>query len=226
MRRRKTWSQAAGPRIFDWARRLSRTSIAAASQHHCHDPDITAGGFLFGRQAILEYIFHQHKKETSLQEVARCLAGGAQRAAAAVAQDQVRGFLEEEATSVGRPFTSMAASGNRPDDAWPTSKDKHKPCPASVSPPLTRKATKLEKQSSNWPASHIPKATAQVSRELPAASRSVDQVGLICTTSSTCARSPATAWERRRDVSPEPCCGPLGPWAPLSAWRSWFGRTW
>lgn len=80
-------------------------------------PTITAGGFLFGRQAILEYIFHQRKKETSLREAARSSAGGAQTAAVAVAQDQVRGFLEEEAASVSRPFTSTAASGNGPDDA-------------------------------------------------------------------------------------------------------------
>lgn len=79
--------------------------------------DITAGGFLFGRQAILEYIFHQRKKETSLREAARSSAGGAQTAAVAVAQDQARGFLEEEAASMSRPFTSTAASGNGPDDA-------------------------------------------------------------------------------------------------------------
>ncbi|XP_046537407.1 nitric oxide synthase-interacting protein isoform X2 [Equus quagga] len=145
--------------------RLSRDAVkdfdcCCLSLQPCHDPVVTPDGYLYEREAILEYILHQ-KKEIARQMKAYEKQRGARREEQkelqrAAAQDQVRGFLEKEASIVSRPlnpFTPKAATGNGPDDAQPgpsagpAGKDKDKALPSFWIPSLTpeAKATKLEK---------------------------------------------------------------------------------
>uniref|UniRef100_A0A8D1Q712 Nitric oxide synthase-interacting protein n=2 Tax=Sus scrofa TaxID=9823 RepID=A0A8D1Q712_PIG len=154
-------------------------------------------GYLYEREAILEYILHQ-KKEIARQMKAYEKQRGARREEQkelqrAAAQDQVRGFLEKEAAIVSRPlnpFTPKAASGDSPDDAQPgpsagpAGKDKDKALPSFWIPSLTpeAKATKLEKPSRvvTCPMSGKPLRMSDLTpvRFTPLDS-SVDRVGLI-----------------------------------------------
>ncbi|KAM5237275.1 nitric oxide synthase-interacting protein isoform 2-T2 [Ctenodactylus gundi] len=148
--------------------RLSRDAVkdfdcCCLSLQPCHDPVVTPDGYLYEREAILEYILHQ-KKEIARQMKAYEKQRGAQREEQkqlqkAAAQDQVRGFLEKETAIVSRPlnpFTAKAASGPDPEDTQPgpsagppskESKDKDHALPSFWIPSLTpeAKATKLEK---------------------------------------------------------------------------------
>ncbi|KAK1329945.1 hypothetical protein QTO34_010129 [Cnephaeus nilssonii] len=165
-------------------------------------PLCSPDGYLYEREAILEYILHQKK------EIARQLkAYEKQRAPRreeqkelqrAAAQDQVRGFLEKEAAIVSRPlnpFTPKTAPGTGPDDAQagPSAagpagkdkdKDKDKMLPSFWIPSLTpeAKATKLEKPSRTvtCPMSGKPLRMSDLTpvRFTPLDS-SVDRVGLI-----------------------------------------------
>ncbi|XP_006766040.1 PREDICTED: nitric oxide synthase-interacting protein [Myotis davidii] len=112
--------------------RLSRDAVkdfdcCCLSLQPCHDPVVTPDGYLYEREAILEYILHQ-KKEIARQLKAYEKQRGARREERkelqrAAAQDQVRGFLEKEAAIVSRPlnpFTPKAASGTGPDDTGAT----------------------------------------------------------------------------------------------------------
>ncbi|KAM9224347.1 nitric oxide synthase-interacting protein isoform 1-T1 [Dugong dugon] len=183
--------------------RLSRDAVkdfdcCCLSLQPCHDPVVTPDGYLYEREAILEYILHQ-KKEIARQMKAYEKQRGARREEQkelqrAAAQDQVRGFLEKEAAIVSRPlnpFTPKAASsGNGPDDAQPgpsagpASKDKDKALPSFWIPSLTpeAKATKLEKPSRTvtCPMSGKPLRMSDLTpvRFTPLDS-SVDRVGLI-----------------------------------------------
>ncbi|XP_068848557.1 nitric oxide synthase-interacting protein isoform X2 [Capricornis sumatraensis] len=175
----------------------SRTLTAAASR--CSPATtLLSHGYLYEREAILEYILHQ-KKEIARQMKAYEKQRGARREEQkelqrAAAQDHVRGFLEKEAAIVSRPlnpFTPKAASaGNGPDDAQPGSsagpagKDKDKALPSFWIPSLTpeAKATKLEKPSRivTCPMSGKPLRMSDLTpvRFTPLDS-SVDRVGLI-----------------------------------------------
>ncbi|KAB0350342.1 hypothetical protein FD754_015199 [Muntiacus muntjak] len=183
--------------------RLSRDAVkdfdcCCLSLQPCHDPVVTPDGYLYEREAILEYILHQ-KKEIARQMKAYEKQRGARREEQkalqrAAAQDHVRGFLEKEAAIVSRPlnpFTSKVASaGNGPDDAQPGSsagpagKDKDKALPSFWIPSLTpeAKATKLEKPSRivTCPMSGKPLRMSDLTpvRFTPLDS-SVDRVGLI-----------------------------------------------
>ncbi|XP_065754825.1 nitric oxide synthase-interacting protein isoform X1 [Phocoena phocoena] len=185
--------------------RLSRDAVkdfdcCCLSLQPCHDPVVTPDGYLYEREAILEYILHQ-KKEIARQMKAYEKQRGARREEQkglrrAAAQDQVRGFLEKEAAIVSRPlnpFTPKAASGNCPGDAddarpgssaGPTGKDKDKALPSFWIPSLTpeAKATKLEKPSRivTCPMSGKPLRMSDLTpvRFTPLDS-SVDRVGLI-----------------------------------------------
>uniref|UniRef100_A0A452QT32 Nitric oxide synthase-interacting protein n=1 Tax=Ursus americanus TaxID=9643 RepID=A0A452QT32_URSAM len=180
--------------------RLSRDAVkdfdcCCLSLQPCHDPVVTPDGYLYEREAILEYILHQ-KKEIARQMKAYEKQRGARREEQkelqrAAAQDQVRGFLEKEAAIVSRPlnpFTPKAASGNndaRPgSSAGPTGKDKDKALPSFWIPSLTpeAKATKLEKPSRTvtCPMSGKPLRMSDLTpvRFTPLDS-SVDRVGLI-----------------------------------------------
>ncbi|XP_023604527.1 nitric oxide synthase-interacting protein isoform X2 [Myotis lucifugus] len=163
-------------------------------------PVDTPDGYLYEREAILEYILHQ-KKEIARQLKAYEKQRGARREERkelqrAATQDQVRGFLEKEAAIVSRPlnpFTPKAASGTGPDDAQagPSAagpagkdKDKDKMLPSFWIPSLTpeAKATKLEKPSRTvtCPMSGKPLRMSDLTpvRFTPLDS-SVDRVGLI-----------------------------------------------
>ncbi|CAH7456620.1 Nosip [Phodopus roborovskii] len=143
--------------------RLSRDAVkdfdcCCLSLQPCHDPVVTPDGYLYEREAILEYILHQ-KKEIARQMKAYEKQRGARREEQkqlqrAAAQDQVRGFLEKESAIVSRPlnpFMPKAAplphtDGEQPGpSAGPPGKDKA--LPSFWIPSLTpeAKATKLEK---------------------------------------------------------------------------------
>nr|XP_042130610.1 nitric oxide synthase-interacting protein isoform X2 [Peromyscus maniculatus bairdii] len=145
--------------------RLSRDAVkdfdcCCLSLQPCHDPVVTPDGYLYEREAILEYILHQ-KKEIARQVKAYEKQRAARREEQkqlqrAAAQDQVRGFLEKEAAIVSRPlnpFMPKAAAlpntdGEQPGpSAGPPGKDKNKALPSFWIPSLTpeAKATKLEK---------------------------------------------------------------------------------
>ncbi|XP_028644808.1 nitric oxide synthase-interacting protein isoform X2 [Grammomys surdaster] len=145
--------------------RLSRDAVkdfdcCCLSLQPCHDPVVTPDGYLYEREAILEYILHQ-KKEIARQMKAYEKQRGARREEQkelqrAAAQDQVRGFLEKEAAIVSRPlnpFMPKAATlpntdGEQPGPSMgPLGKDKDKALPSFWIPSLTpeAKATKLEK---------------------------------------------------------------------------------
>lgn len=186
--------------------RLSRDAVkdfdcCCLSLQPCHDPVVTPDGYLYEREAILEYILHQ-KKEIARQMKAYEKQRSARREEQkelqrAASQDQVRGFLEKEAAIVSRPlnpFTSKAASGNGSDDAPPgpsagpagkdKDKDKDKMLPSFWIPSLTpeAKATKLEKPSRTvtCPMSGKPLRMSDLTpvRFTPL-DGSVDRVGLI-----------------------------------------------
>ncbi|XP_036599271.1 nitric oxide synthase-interacting protein isoform X2 [Trichosurus vulpecula] len=119
-------------------------------------------GFLYEREAILEYILHQ-KREIARQMKAYEKQRGAQQEerrelSRAAAQDQLRGFLEKEAAIVSRPlnpFTPRPGASSGEPQPGPTSgpeagdKEKAKELPSFWIPSLTpeAKATKLEKPS-------------------------------------------------------------------------------
>ncbi|PNI16301.1 NOSIP isoform 4, partial [Pan troglodytes] len=145
--------------------RLSRDAVkdfdcCCLSLQPCHDPVVTPDGYLYEREAILEYILHQ-KKEIARQMKAYEKQRGTRREEQkelqrAASQDHVRGFLEKESAIVSRPlnpFTAKALSGTSPDDVQPgpsvgpPTKDKDKVLPSFWIPSLTpeAKATKLEK---------------------------------------------------------------------------------
>nr|XP_044990365.1 nitric oxide synthase-interacting protein isoform X2 [Jaculus jaculus] len=181
--------------------RLSRDAVkdfdcCCLSLQPCHDPVVTPDGYLYEREAILEYILHQ-KKEIARQMKAHEKQRGAQREEQkqlerAAAQDQVRGFLEKEAAIVSRPlnpFTPKATSGPDPDgqpgsSADPSSKDKAKVLPSFWIPSLTpeAKATKLKKPSRTvtCPMSGKPLRMSDLtSVRFTLLDDSVDRVGLI-----------------------------------------------
>lgn len=158
-------------------------------------------GFLYEREAILEYILHQ-KREIARQIKAYEKQRGAKREEQkqlqrAAAQDQVRGFLEKEGSIVSRPlnpFTSKAATGTVPEDAQAGSsagapgkdkdKDKEKALPSFWIPSLTpeAKATKLEKPSRTvtCPMSGKPLRMSDLTPvRFTLLDDSVDRVGLI-----------------------------------------------
>ncbi|XP_060232908.1 nitric oxide synthase-interacting protein-like [Meriones unguiculatus] len=148
--------------------RLSRDAMknfncCCLSLQPCHDPVVTPDGYLYEREAILEYILHQ-KKEIARRMKAYEEQRGARRKEqkelqrAAAAQDKVRGFLEKEAALVSRPlnpFMPKAATLPNTDveqlgpSEGPLGKDKDKSLPSFWIPSLTpeAKATKLEKPS-------------------------------------------------------------------------------
>ncbi|EPY89113.1 nitric oxide synthase-interacting protein-like protein [Camelus ferus] len=173
--------------------RLSRDAVkdfdcCCLSLQPCHDPVVTPDGYLYEREAILEYILHQKKEiarqmkvvEMEMEKGAYEKQRGARREEKkelqrAAAQDQVRGFLEKEAAIVSRPlnpFTPKAASGNDSGHE------------AGEAPSLTpgAKATKLEKPSRivTCPMSGKPLRMSDLTpvRFTPLDS-SVDRVGLI-----------------------------------------------
>ncbi|XP_077832780.1 nitric oxide synthase-interacting protein isoform X1 [Macaca mulatta] len=182
--------------------RLSRDAVkdfdcCCLSLQPCHDPVVTPDGYLYEREAILEYILHQ-KKEIARQMKAYEKQRGTRREEQkelqrAASQDHVRGFLEKESAIVSRPlnpFTAKALSGTSPDNAQPgpsvgpPSKDKDKVLPSFWIPSLTpeAKATKLEKPSRTvtCPMSGKPLRMSDLTPvHFTPLDSSVDRVGLI-----------------------------------------------
>ncbi|XP_043846969.1 nitric oxide synthase-interacting protein [Dromiciops gliroides] len=184
--------------------RLSRDAVkdfdcCCLSLQPCHDPVVTPDGFLYEREAILEYILHQ-KREIARQRKAYEKQRGAQQEeqrelSRAAAQDQLRGFLEKEAAIVSRPLNPFTPRpGASPGDAQPgpnsapeagdKDKDKAKELPSFWIPSLTpeAKATKLEKPSRivTCPMSGKPlRLSHLISVHFTPVDGSVDRVGLI-----------------------------------------------
>ncbi|XP_049642159.1 nitric oxide synthase-interacting protein [Suncus etruscus] len=176
--------------------RLSRDAVkdfdcCCLSLQPCHDPVVTPDGFLYEREAILEYILRQ-KKEIARQMKAYEKQRGARREEQkelqrAAAQDQVRGFLEKEAAIVSRPLNPFTPRLPDPEEAQPgpsKDKDKDKALPSFWIPSLTpeAKATKLEKPSRivTCPMSGKPLRMSDLtSVRFTALDASLDRVGLI-----------------------------------------------
>ncbi|XP_051845764.1 LOW QUALITY PROTEIN: nitric oxide synthase-interacting protein [Antechinus flavipes] len=180
--------------------RLSRDAVkdfdcCCLSLQPCHDPVVTPDGFLYEREAILEYILHQ-KREIARQMKAYEKQRGAQQEerrelSRAAAQDQLRGFLEKEAAIVSRPlnpFTPRTGAGpgpsSTPRPGTRTDKDKAKELPSFWIPSLTpeAKASKLEKPSRvvTCPMSGKPlRLSDLISVHFTPVDGSVDRVGLI-----------------------------------------------
>lgn len=174
--------------------RLSRDAVkdfdcCCLSLQPCHDPVVTPDGFLYEREAILEYILRQ-KKEIARQMKAYEKQRGARREEQkelqrAAAQDQVRGFLEKEAAIVSRPLNPFTPRLPDPEEAQPgPSKDKDKALPSFWIPSLTpeAKATKLQKPSKivTCPMSGKPLRMSDLtSVRFTALDASLDRVGLI-----------------------------------------------
>lgn len=178
--------------------RLSRDAVkdfdcCCLSLQPCHDPVVTPDGFLYEREAILEYILRQ-KKEIARQMKAYEKQRGARREEQkelqrAAAQDQVRGFLEKEAAIVSRPLNPFTPRHPDPEEAQPgpskdKDKEKDKALPSFWIPSLTpeAKATKLEKPSKivTCPMSGKPLRMSDLtSVRFTALDASLDRVGLI-----------------------------------------------
>uniref|UniRef100_A0A7N4PET7 Nitric oxide synthase-interacting protein n=2 Tax=Sarcophilus harrisii TaxID=9305 RepID=A0A7N4PET7_SARHA len=177
--------------------RLSRDAVkdfdcCCLSLQPCHDPVVTPDGFLYEREAILEYILHQ-KREIARQMKAYEKQRGAQQEerrelSRAAAQDQLRGFLEKEAAIVSRPlnpFTPRTGAGPGPSSTPEAGdKDKAKELPSFWIPSLTpeAKASKLEKPSRvvTCPMSGKPlRLSDLISVHFTPVDSSVDRVGLI-----------------------------------------------
>ncbi|XP_078002114.1 nitric oxide synthase-interacting protein isoform X2 [Phascolarctos cinereus] len=182
--------------------RLSRDAVkdfdcCCLSLQPCHDPVVTPDGFLYEREAILEYILHQ-KREIARQMKAYEKQRGAQQEerrelSRAAAQDQLRGFLEKEAAIVSRPLNPFTPrEGASPGDPQPGpnsapeagDKEKAKELPSFWIPSLTpeAKATKLEKPSRivKCPMSGKPlRLSDLISVRFMPVDGSVDRVGLI-----------------------------------------------
>lgn len=181
--------------------RLSRDAVkdfdcCCLSLQPCHDPVVTPDGYLYEREAILEYILHQ-KREIARQMKAYEKQRGARREEQkqlqrAAAQDQVRGFLEKEAAIVSRPLNPFAAKATASpppaEDAQPGPsagpQEKDKALPSFWIPSLTpeAQATKLEKPSRTvtCPMSGKPLRMADLTPvRFTLLDDSVDRVGLI-----------------------------------------------
>lgn len=171
----------------------------AGQTHAFLSPLCSPDGYLYEREAILEYILHQ-KKEIARQMKAYEKQRGARREEQkelqrAAAQDQVRGFLEKEAAIVSRPLNPFmpkaaalpGADGEQPGpSAGPLGKDKDKDkaLPSFWIPSLTpeAKATKLEKPSRTvtCPMSGKPLRMSDLTPvRFTQLDGSVDRVGLI-----------------------------------------------
>nr|XP_048307042.1 nitric oxide synthase-interacting protein-like isoform X2 [Myodes glareolus] len=145
--------------------RLNRDAVkdfdcCCLSLQPCRDPVVTPDGYLYEREAILEYILHQKKKialQMKAYEKQRAALREEQRQLhRAAAQDRARGFLEKEAAILSQPlhpFMPKAATlPNTGDEqpgpsAGPPGKDKDTILSSFWVPSLTpeAKATKLEK---------------------------------------------------------------------------------
>ncbi|XP_028929109.1 nitric oxide synthase-interacting protein [Ornithorhynchus anatinus] len=144
--------------------RLSRDAVkdfdcCCLSLQPCHDPVVTPDGFLYEKEAILEYILHQ-KREIARQMKAYEKQKGEQQAerrelSRAAAQEQVRGFLEKETAIVTKPLNPFqrrpAGTGDSEPGPSTTSapEDKDKQLPSFWIPSLTpeAKASRLQKPS-------------------------------------------------------------------------------
>jgi nitric oxide synthase-interacting protein len=92
---------------------LSRDAVkdfdcCCLSLQPCHDPVVTPEGYLYERQAIVEYIVHQKRdiarKRKASAKQRRAQSEEQKKLQRAVAQDKVRGCREKEVTIGSRPL--------------------------------------------------------------------------------------------------------------------------
>ncbi|XP_030053873.1 nitric oxide synthase-interacting protein [Microcaecilia unicolor] len=176
--------------------RLSKDAVkdfdcCCLSLQPCKNPVVTPDGYVYEKEAILEYILHQKK------EIARLLkAYEKQRSkmkteqeelSKAAKESKVKGFLEKEMSIVSKPLNPFTpASGGAVADIQPSTsaEEKNKQLPSFWIPSLTpeAKATVLKKPDKTiyCPMSGKPlKMTDLTTVKFKPVDDKVDRVGLI-----------------------------------------------
>ncbi|XP_040289930.1 nitric oxide synthase-interacting protein isoform X1 [Bufo bufo] len=177
--------------------RLSKDAVkdfdcCCLSLQPCKDPVVTSDGYIYEKEAILEYILH-HKREIARQMKAYEKQKNEKKTEMeelnkAAKESKMKGFLEKEMSIISKPlnpFTSKAAESSRTAaEAGSSSEDKSKQLPSFWIPSLTPEAkTTLVKKPDKTvycPMSGKPlKMKDLVSVKFTPVDDKVDRVGLI-----------------------------------------------
>ncbi|XP_044137505.1 nitric oxide synthase-interacting protein isoform X1 [Bufo gargarizans] len=177
--------------------RLSKDAVkdfdcCCLSLQPCKDPVVTSDGYIYEKEAILEYILH-HKREIARQMKAYEKQKNEKKTEMeelnkAAKESKMKGFLEKEMSIISKPlnpFTSKAAESSRTTaEAGSSSEDKSKQLPSFWIPSLTPEAkTTLVKKPDKTvycPMSGKPlKMKDLVSVKFTPVDDKVDRVGLI-----------------------------------------------
>ncbi|KAE8593722.1 hypothetical protein XENTR_v10019286 [Xenopus tropicalis] len=179
--------------------RLSKDAVkdfdcCCLSLQPCKDPVVTSDGYIYEKEAILEYILHQ-KKEIARQMKAYDKQKNAKKAEMdelnkAAKESQMKAFLDKEMTIVSKPlnpFTRKSDSGAdtaEPSGSQQSSEEKGKQLPSFWIPSLTPEAkTSLVKKPDKTvycPMSGKPlKMKDLIPVHFTAVDEKVDRVGLI-----------------------------------------------
>ncbi|XP_029440547.1 nitric oxide synthase-interacting protein [Rhinatrema bivittatum] len=175
--------------------RLSKDAVkdfdcCCLSLQPCKDPVVTLDGYIYEKEAILEYILHQkkeaarqlkayekqkNKKKTEMEELSK-----------AAKESKVKGFLEKEMSIVSKPLNPFTQTTGGPGvDIQPsTSSEEKNKLPSFWIPSLTpeAKATVLKKPDKTiyCPMSGKPlKMKDLITVKFTAVDDKVDRVGLI-----------------------------------------------
>ncbi|XP_040289955.1 nitric oxide synthase-interacting protein isoform X2 [Bufo bufo] len=176
--------------------RLSKDAVkdfdcCCLSLQPCKDPVVTSDGYIYEKEAILEYILH-HKREIARQMKAYEKQKNEKKTEMeelnkAAKESKMKGFLEKEMSIISKPlnpFTSKAESSRTAAEAGSSSEDKSKQLPSFWIPSLTPEAkTTLVKKPDKTvycPMSGKPlKMKDLVSVKFTPVDDKVDRVGLI-----------------------------------------------
>ncbi|KAG8433901.1 hypothetical protein GDO86_012318 [Hymenochirus boettgeri] len=131
--------------------RLSKDAVkdfdcCCLSLQPCKDPVVTPDGYIFEKEAILEYILHQ-KKEIARQMKAYDKQKNAKKAEMdelnkAAKESQMKVFLEKEMSIVSKPLNPFTAKsdGAGPSGSQQNGEEKNKKLPSFWIPSLTPEA--------------------------------------------------------------------------------------
>ncbi|KAG8140178.1 hypothetical protein E2320_002891 [Naja naja] len=128
--------------------RLSKDAVkdfdcCCLSLQPCKDPVVTSDGYLYEKEAILEYILHQ-KKEIARQMKAYEKQKNEKKAemaelSKAAKESQVKNFLDKELSIVSKPLNPFDRQSGDPQPG-PSSGEKAKQLPSFWIPSLTPEA--------------------------------------------------------------------------------------
>lgn len=136
--------------------RLSKDAVkdfdcCCLSLQPCKDPVVTPDGYIFEKEAILEYILHQKKeiarqmKAYEKQKTQR--KAEVQELQKAAKESKVKGFLEKETSIISKPLNPFMGGTQPSMSNKPSREDQDKQLPSFWIPSLTpeAKATTLKK---------------------------------------------------------------------------------